>query len=572
MRHQSGLVAVAFLVLALPQNFWAQAPPERRSEPAASREGKQTADPAQVPEVDSTPVLPPVEPELGGGLDTIGSIYVERIVLEAGTVLSDRELAEILAPYQRRVVTIEELSALRRELTEAYIQRGFVNSGVVLPDQQIVAGVVVLREVRGELAQIRIIEDGRFNPGFLRGKVARFVDSPLRVQDLQEALELLQQEPSVERVNARLVPGRMPSQADLEVKVKAKPPLQLVLGTDNRRSVSTGGEQATLSVAYWSLAGLGDVLSLDLGLAEGRAAGTATYSLPVNSGDTRIAASFSLDDAQIVEAPFDRIDIRSKTRRTVLGLSHPWLRTSNHSLNSLIGIEQRQGKSTLLGIPFSFSPGERDGRGNTTALTVGLEWRTRSRSQVLIAGASVRQGLDLFKATINQQGPDGRFTVFQGQVQYARRFGLPGGELLVRELVQVAFDPLLGVEKIPIGGFNTVRGVRENRAVRDNGTATSIEWRVPLRGERPAGRPVDLSNLRIAPFFDYARTWDHREQPFRLQPLNLYSAGLGLLWSPFGGFRADVYWAHAFTDLDRPGNDLQDRGIHFSVQYRVPLP
>jgi hemolysin activation/secretion protein len=561
----------SMLVIALAWSTAAmsQTPPERTTKPRTPEERKQELDVARVSTIDLTPVLPPADRLPERGLSAIGSIRVAHIVLEGVTVLPAPVLSQIVGPYEGRVVTIDELNALRRELTEAYIQRGYINSGVVIPDQEVVDGIVVLREVRGKLAKINIAGVGRLSRSFVSRRLSGAAKQPLQIHDLQKTLELLQQESMIQRVNARLLPGLLPGEAELEVTVKAAQPFQVVVGTDNRRSASTGGEQVTLSLAHLNLTGRGDVLSADMGFSEGRGTGIASYSLPISAGNTRIQAAFSTDDARIVEAPFDEIDIESKTQRAAFAITHPWVRDPARSLVSSIGIEWKHSRSTLLGVPFSFSPGDHEGKSTTTVLNFGVEWTARTRNQILLLSSNLRRGLPAFNSTIHETGPDGRFTAFLGQLQYARRAAPLPGELLLRGTAQYAFDSLLGIEKMPIGGFNTVRGYRENRAVRDNGMAATIEWRIPVRRERKGA--FDPLSLRIAPFADYGRSWDRNGQAFPSEPLDIYSAGIGLLWSPIAGFRADIYWAHPFKNSYRPGNNLQDKGFHFAIQYRVPL-
>jgi hemolysin activation/secretion protein len=563
------LIAILAVALASSTAAMSQTPPERTTKPRVPEEQKPESGAVPAAALDRTPVLPPTDPLPGRGLSVIGSIRVEHIVLEGGTVLPEQELSRISEPYEGRVVTFDELNALRRELTEAYIRRGYVNSGVIIPDQEVVGGTVVLREVRGTLAKINITGVGRFTRGFINKRLKEAARQPLQIQDLQKSLELLQHEPMIQRVNARLLPGLRPGEAELEVAVKAAHPFQIVIGTDNRRSVSTGGEQATLSLAHLNLTGHADVLSVDLGMSEGRGTGLASFSFPISARDTRILTSFSVDDARIVEVPFDRIDIKSKTMRGTLAVVHPWIRDPARSLVSSIGIERKHSRSTLLGVPFSFSPGDREGKSNTTVVNVGVEWTARARNQILMLSGNLRRGLPAFQATINETEPDGRFTAFLGQLQYARRAGPFSGELLFRGIAQYAFDSLLGIEKMPVGGFNTVRGYRENQAVRDNGLATTVEWRIPIRRERKGA--FDPLNLRIAPFADYGRSWDRDGQIFPSQPLDLCSTGVGLLWSPVPGLRADLYWAHPFVNRHRAGNNMQDKGFHFAVQYKVPL-
>jgi hemolysin activation/secretion protein len=124
---------------------------------------------------------------------------------------------------------------------------------------------------------------------------------------------------------------------------------------------------------------------------------------------------------------------------------------------------------------------------------------------------------------------------------------------------------------MPIGGMYTVRGYRENQYVRDNGVAASLEWRIPVRPDRAGETRFDPWNLRVAPFVDYGRSWDREAQALTVNPVDIYSAGIGLLWNPMEGLRADPYWGHPFKEVQNPGTDLQDKGIHFAVGYTVPF-
>ena len=53
-----------------------------------------------------------------------------------------------------REVSAADLETLRDRLTLAYVQRGYVNSGVVLPDQAIDDGLVTFQAVEGRLSEI----------------------------------------------------------------------------------------------------------------------------------------------------------------------------------------------------------------------------------------------------------------------------------------------------------------------------------------------------------------------------------------------------------------------------------
>src|SRR5687767_13652575 len=72
---------------------------------------------------------PPARPGPGQGL----SVLVRDIRLEGNTVLGEAELGPIARRYEGRAVTTEELLRLRDELTLAYVERGYVNSGAIIP-------------------------------------------------------------------------------------------------------------------------------------------------------------------------------------------------------------------------------------------------------------------------------------------------------------------------------------------------------------------------------------------------------------------------------------------------------
>ena len=149
--------------------------------------------------------------------------------------------------------------------------------------------------------------------------------------------------------------------------------------------------------------------------------------------------------------------------------------------------------------------------------------------------------------------------------------GCPFGraKLLFRTDLQLANDALLPLEAFSVGGAHSVRGYREDQFVRDNGWASSLEWRVPV-----VRLPIpylttrsDEGMVQIAPFFDIGRSWfTDLDTP---APELIYSIGLGVRWDPTRHIHAELYWGEALTNVETPGNDLQDDGIHFQVLVRL---
>ena len=63
--------------------------------------------------------------------------YVKKISLDGNSILGAKQLNEIVANYQERHVTMAELHELRKKLSVMYFEKGYVNSGVLIPNQKI---------------------------------------------------------------------------------------------------------------------------------------------------------------------------------------------------------------------------------------------------------------------------------------------------------------------------------------------------------------------------------------------------------------------------------------------------
>ncbi|MEE8291273.1 MAG: ShlB/FhaC/HecB family hemolysin secretion/activation protein, partial [Candidatus Tectomicrobia bacterium] len=150
------------------------------------------------------------------------------------------------------------------------------------------------------------------------------------------------------------------------------------------------------------------------------------------------------------------------------------------------------------------------------------------------------------------------------QFQWVRRLGARDIQLLVRLDVQLTTEPLFPLEQISVGGRFSVRGYRENQLVRDNGLIVSLESRLPLLRNRPW---ADI--VQVAAFVDFGRGWNRKvETP---DPTTLVSIGLGLRWAltwdapvPWRT-QLEVFWGYPLKEVDTPGGDLQDLGLHLQL-------
>jgi hemolysin activation/secretion protein len=270
----------------------------------------------------------------------------------------------------------------------------------------------------------------------------------------------------------------------------------------------------------------------------------------------------------VIQEQFRNLNVDSRSEAYSVTLRQPLFRTLRREFALALSLERQENETSLLGEPFSFSPGAQNGRSVVTALRLALEWTDRTQIQVFAARARFSLGIDAFNATINPDSlPDSRFMAWLGQVQWARQLTAWGLQVIARSDVQLSAQPLLSLEQIAVGGRFTVRGYRENQVVRDNAVLASVETRIPLVRNTPWADSVQL-----AAFFDYGNTWNTK---FRTPaPRNLLSVGLGLRWavtltSPVRLRRLrpefEIYWGIPLNHVATEGGNLQDAGVHLQL-------
>ena len=529
--------------------------------------GRDPQPPTLAPAGQGTPLLqapsalrPPVAPSLPG---TTPRIRVREIRVTGSTVFSAAELEQVSAPYLGRDVTTEDLSALRQALTLKYVNAGYINSGALLPDQEVGAGVIEFRIVEGRLSDITVTGAEHLDSSYVRDRLARGGVAPLNVGTLQDRLQLLLQGPFIERINAELAPGDRPGEARLNARIEEGPRSRLSATLDNDISPSLGQARIGLRGQLLSPSGRGDILGWDLGYAQGYAKVSVNYGIPINSRDTTLDFFADLSRASVVEKPLNALDIQSRSRTVGLRINHPVFRDARTQFNLTAGFDLRQSQSELLGTGFAFSPGvQPDGESRVSVFRFVQDYVSRDSTQVSAIRSTISRGVGAFGATNLGAGvPNGKFIGWLGQVQHARRLGKTDSQLVLRFDAQVTNKPLLPLEQFALGGMRTVRGFRTNQLVRDYGYAASAEVRVPVLRAQD-GTAV----LQIAPFIDMGGAWNKGRATD--SPTKLGSVGVGLRYDPSPGIHAELYRAATFAgrNVVNPSQSLQDRGWHLVLR------
>ncbi len=487
---------------------------------------------------------------------------LEGVRLDGSSVLGQADIDGVAAPFLGRPVGLQDLEDIRRQVTLLYVDRGYINSGVVVPNQAVAGGVLVLQAIEGRLTDIEVTGNRHYRSSYLADRLRRGVSVPFNVNDLGRQQQILLQDPALSRLNLSIQPGLAPGEARLIGDVAEASRISLSAQVANSQSPTVGEVRGQLQGAITNLLGVGDVLAAQYGRSQGINDGAVSYSLPIASDDTRLSLRYDVNDTLVITRSLSALDITSRYDSIGLGLSRPFYRTPEQALTLGLSLEWRRSRTFLLNEPFSFS-GADDSRTNVTALRFYQDWLDRNAERVVALRSTFSVGIDALGATVTRTPPTGRFFSWLGQAQYVRRV-FRDWELLARGSLQLSNDPLFPIEQFVLGGVSTVRGYREYLAATDNAVVGTLELRVPV-GRLPVpflGANTDAGTIQLAPFYDHGFGWNTR----RATPSNsnLSSVGLGVRWLIGFGTAAEVYYGQALRRVDS-GNALQDKGVHFRI-------
>ncbi len=514
-----------------------------------------------------TPTTPGAVPS-----DVPATITVERFEVVGSTVFSRQTLAKATAKFTHRPITFAELLQASAAIAKLYTDQGYLTSGAFIPSHQIFqtqGGVVKIQVMEGSLEAIQVTGTQQLHPNYVRSRLALATSKPLNVKQLIKALRLLQLNPLIKNISAELTAGSRPGMNLLQVKVAEANTFSAQLSLNNNREPSVGTFERQIQLNETDLLGLGDGLSIAYANTEGSNGVDASYTLPLNPRNGTLQLSYTNISSYVVEPPFDRLDIRGTLQDFDLTLRQPVIQTPTQELALGLTAARRVSDigylEALVGERIGFPAPGANSKGLTrlSVLRLFQEYTQRNSQQVLAARSQFSLGIGAFDATpFNNNPPDSRFFVWQGQAQLVRLLA-PDTLFLVRADAQLADRALVPIEQIGLGGQATVRGYRQDLLLADNAFLASTELRLPI---------LHMSQVRgvlqIAPFIDLGTASNNSGSP-PLNPSTLASVGVGLQWQQSNRLTARFDYGIPLISVASRHRTLQEQGFYFSVVYQL---
>lgn len=515
----------------------------------------------------SSPVTPEVVPN-----NFSGTIRVDRFNVVGSSVFSREELAEATIRFTNRKITFAELLQASEAVTKFYRDRGYITSGAFIQANQTfkaVGSAITIQVVEGSLESIQVSGLRRLDPNYVRSRLAVATNKPLNVNNLLQALQLLQLNPLIKNISAELAAAANPGTSILVVKATERKTFTAQISLENNRSPSIGSFQRQIQLNQANLLGFGDALNIAYANTDGSNDVGASYTLPINPYNGTLEFSYNYTNSRVIEKPFDTLDIQGTSQNFSLTLRQPILQTPNEEFALGVTASRRESDvgflESVIGerLPFP-SPGARDGQTRLSILRFFQDWTKRNSRQVLAARSQFSFGISAFDSTTNRNPPDGQFVSWRGQAQWVRLLA-PDTLLLIRADAQLADRKLVPLEQFGLGGQRTVRGYRQDLLLVDKAFLASAELRYPILRVPKIG-----GVLQVTPFVDFGTGSDGTSTGAVEVPDNLASVGLGLLWQS-NNLNARFDWGIPLVSVDSRRNSLQEDGLYFSLVYTQPF-
>lgn len=466
------------------------------------------------------PALPPETPSIPADL------VLREVRLEGSTVFSSEQVNEQVASYLGKTVTFADLLTIQTRLSEMYLQAGYVTSLVILPEtenQNLEGGIITYRALEGQLEDLKIEQLTHLRESYVRERLLPYASTPININQLEEGLLLLRDNPLFSTVNSTLIPGSQPGKNQWNVSLTEAPLWRIEAEGSNDENPAVGDWGGKVVFKNRDLFGLGDEWRSEYKQTEGLERFLTSYELPISAQGGSVQLSYQLTDSEIVSQPFKEIGIKNHAYTLALNITQPLIRTPTTTFQLGLGIEHRESQSYILdSIPFSFDPGVPDGKTELTVLRFNQTYLTRSSESSFLANSTFSYGFS--NLTI-----DPSYFSWQGQIQWLKKLG-EDTQLSVRLGSQFSPHILSPLEQCAIGGVNgniflfgnTVRGYATNVRSGDNCLAASAEVQVNLFEDS------DWGTIQLVSFADFGTVWNN--QGAVLSPNTLGSVGLGWRW------------------------------------------
>lgn len=480
-------------------------------------------------------------------------VFIKKINVEGGVLLSAEELSKIVAPYENKKLSISEMQKVADLITDAYRIKNYPTSRGYIPPQTIGKdGFLIIRIIEGKVGDISVKGNKWFKSSIYKKKLQLKQNDPFNYSSLQRSLTLINERPD-RSAKVVLVPGKNPGETDIIIEAKDYLPMHVGFAHDNFGSRYVGRDRDSVTFEHNNLLGFDDQLYFQFMRSEDSLSTlkSGRYLFPLN--DT-LNLGFNASYAKTkLGREFAVLDSLGKS--TIIGvfLNQTLISTTYLDVRLNLGFDYKKIRNYLSGVEVS--------RDDARVVKLGFDLdnvdsfgRTLFTAELDTGIPEIMGGLDTKDSRATRVGAGGEF--YKGVFNLYRSQNMPfSSNLLFKNSAQITNNTLTAAEEFQLGGPYSVRGYAPGETAGDRGLYSAVEWSfpyyfIPKKLTIPFTKETFYDTTRLVLFYDWgttrsnsntdvikSRTLNSAGVGFRFSLTNRLSAKCELAW-PIGGPRS----------------------------------
>ncbi|HUO43400.1 MAG TPA: ShlB/FhaC/HecB family hemolysin secretion/activation protein [Burkholderiales bacterium] len=504
---------------------------------------------------------------------TTQKFRIVRFDVTGNTLLSAAEVEHIVASYTGDDKDFGDIQRALEALEQAYRNRGYGSVQVLLPEQDITAGVVKLRVTEPRIGKVKVEDNKYFDVANVRASLPTLKEgTPPNAQAIARNLQLLDEHPT-KQTTVLLRSGDTDDELDAVVKIKDVKPLRYFATLDNTGTKETGNERLGVGFQHSNLFDRDQTLTVQYQTSPTEASDVkiafAGYHIPfyAHNSSLDLLAAYSNVDSGTIQDVFN-VSGSGSVYGAHYNIYLSKLLGGAYEHKVTVGIDYRAYKPELeqSGVRLSGVGGVDDITVHPVSVTYNGLWRMKqAQLQFYLSWAQ-----NLFPGGNDGTDADFKLDRFDARAGYrVWRLGATYLRLLPKDWQvravfadQVTSDALVPGEQFGFGGPDSVRGFNQREVSNDRGYTTSIELYTPDFSSQ-VKLPWQDVRLRALAFYDMGTVSRNSPQPG--DPPDQSGASVGIGWRLAIGqhFNLRADWAHVIDPAGQQGRD--DDMIHAAI-------
>ena len=490
---------------------------------------------------------------------------VKRFEVNGNTLLEPDQIDASLRPFTGPGKTFADIEAARQALLIAYQQAGFGAVQVVVPEQQVSAGVVKLNILQAKIGPIKVSGNKFFSSDNIRHSLPRLREgeSP-NTRDVAQDLRVANESPA-KQVTVFFKTGERAGEVDATAQVSDDHPLKVFISLDNTGNDATGDERLGFGFQYANLWDKDHVITLRYTTSPGHLDDVSIfglgYHLPLYGyrSSLDVYGGYSDVNSGTVLGLFN---VSGSGTVGGIRLNYYFNKEGDYEHKLALSQDYRAFENN---VDFSGLQLGSDVTVHPISLSYSGQLRLENSGQIgFFVGASknISGGNDGDQAafTRSRAGAKASYTIYRFGANLSYPFE-NGWEVQALADGQYTPDALVSGEQFGLGGLNSVRGFREREISNDYGYRSTVELYTPSFA---GALKLENSRLRALLFYDLGYVKRNFALPGEVDT-GIASIGAGLRYSWSKHFNARFDYAYILDGGSARGDG--DQRAHFSLVY-----